>query len=315
MEQQKALREGATQSELRSNSGHDTPTAVIGLAGTNQTRSVYGTVVFDLTLFNEVTKSDYILENIEAGVIDSCIEVIIGLPEIRTRHLIHIIPSYFDTPDSSFFDMTDKLSLELVHITHLVQPTSAIAAVRSTIGNNKAKCIGSRLCKTCATYVHMGYSGTMCSATGRPYVPQERLREAHPPITEEDLIRKELLLDPMDDDDDIEWPYNPYEVEALNEESESPVELLAMITIEGSSWLQSQLKELCMEFIDVFATKVRREPAMVEPLEIKVDQSKWQLPCNRAPPRRHSEEKQSEIRKQVNALLKLGVIQESQATE
>jgi len=35
-----------------------------------------------------------------------------------------------------------------------------------------------------------------------------------------------------------------------------------------------------MEFIDVFATKVRREPAMVEPMEIKVDQSKWQLPCN-----------------------------------
>jgi len=62
-----------------------------------------------------------------------------------------------------------------------------------------------------------------------------------------------------------------------------------------------------MEFIDVFATKVRREPAMVEPMEIKVDQSKWQFPCNRAPPRRHSEEKQVEIRKQIDALLKLGV--------
>jgi hypothetical protein len=54
---------------------------------------------------------------------------------------------------------------------------------------------------------------------------------------------------------------------------------------------------------------------MVDPMEIKVDQSKWQLPCNRAPPRRHSEEKQVEIRKQVDALLKLGAIQESQATE
>jgi len=66
-----------------------------------------------------------------------------------------------------------------------------------------------------------------------------------------------------------------------------------------------------MEFIDVFATKVRREPAMVEPMKIKVDQSKWQLPCNRAPLRRNSEEKQVEIRKQVDALLKLAVIQES----
>jgi len=51
-----------------------------------------------------------------------------------------------------------------------------------------------------------------------------------------------------------------------------------------------------MEFIDVFA-------------------SKWQLPCNRAPPRRHSEEKPVKIRKQVDALLKLRVIQESQTTE
>jgi hypothetical protein len=42
---------------------------------------------------------------------------------------------------------------------------------------------------------------------------------------------------------------------------------------------------------------------------------RWQLPCNRAAPRRHSEEKQKEIRTQVDALLKLGVIKESQATE
>jgi len=112
----------------------------------------------------------------------------------------------------------------------------------------------------------------------------------------------------MDDDDDIE-------AAALNEASESPEELLSLITIQGKSWLQSKLKELCMEFIDVFATKVRREPAMVEPMKIKVDQSKWQLPCNRAPSRRHSEEKQMEIRKQIDALLKLEVIHESQATE
>ena len=65
------------------------------------------------------------------------------------------------------------------------------------------------------------------------------------------------------------------------------------------------------EFIDVFATKIRREPAAVEPLKIVIDDDEWRLPCNRAPPRKHSEE----IRKQVDALLELGVIKESQATE
>jgi hypothetical protein len=54
---------------------------------------------------------------------------------------------------------------------------------------------------------------------------------------------------------------------------------------------------------------VRRTPTDVEPLK------KWRLLCNRAPPRRHSEEKEKEIRKQVDVLLNLGVIKESQDSE
>ena len=60
---------------------------------------------------------------------------------------------------------------------------------------------------------------------------------------------------------------------------------------------------------------MRWEPAAVEPMRIVIDEEKWRLPCNREPPRRHSEEKQKEIRKQVDALLKLGEIKESKATE
>ena len=61
-------------------SRHDVPTSEVGLAGTQLSSSIYGTVVFDLTFFNEVTKSDNILKSIEANVIESCIEVIIGFP-------------------------------------------------------------------------------------------------------------------------------------------------------------------------------------------------------------------------------------------
>ena len=50
-------------------------------------------------------------------------------------------------------------------------------------------------------------------------------------------------------------------------------------------------------------------------MKILIDEDKWRLPCNRAPPRKHSEEKQKEIRKQVDALLELGVIKESRDTE
>ena len=57
------------------------------------------TLTLTLTLANLPRKSDNILRGIIANVIDSCIEVIIGLPDIRMYRLIHRIPSYFDTPD------------------------------------------------------------------------------------------------------------------------------------------------------------------------------------------------------------------------
>jgi len=57
------------------------------------------------------------------------------------------------------------------------------------------------------------------------------------------------------------------------------------------------------------------QPAAVEPMKIVIDEDMWRLPCNRAPPRKHSEEKQKEIRNQVDELLELGVIKESKATE
>ena len=75
-------------------SRHYTPTATVGLAGTVLSSNIYGTVLFDLTFFNEVTKSGNILRGITANVIYSCIEVIIGLPDIRIHRLTHRIPSY-----------------------------------------------------------------------------------------------------------------------------------------------------------------------------------------------------------------------------
>ena len=116
----------------------------------------------------------------------------------------------------------------------------------------------------------MGYDNTRCSLAGRPHRPQRRDTGTHPTIKEEDLIKKKDLLDPLEDDDDIEWKYNPFDADNVNESGETPEELLAKITFEGSEYLQTKLKALVLEFIDVFATKVRRTPADVEPMKISV---------------------------------------------
>ena len=103
-------------------------------------------------------------------------------------------------------------------------------------------------------------------------------------IKKEVLIKKNDLLDPLEDDDDIGWKHNPFDVDHVDESGEAPEELLAKITFEGSEQLQTKLKALVLKFIDVPATKVRRTPADVEPMKIAADNEKWRLPCNRAPP-------------------------------
>jgi len=125
---------------------------------------------------------------------------------------------------------------------HIVQPVSVNSFVGPTLSTRYAKSRGARPCETCAPFISMGYGNTMCSATGRLYTPQERSHIPHPSISEVDLIRKDSVLDPIEDDDGIDWPDSPYEVKALDESSESPTELLALITIKRSPWLQKNLK-------------------------------------------------------------------------
>ena len=118
----------------------------------------------------------------------------------------------------------------------------------------------------------IGYDSTLCAMSGRPFTPQQRVHKRHPTISAEDLIKKKDLLDPLDDDDDdIEWKANPFDVDSLDGPAETPEELMSKITFKGSPQLQTRLKALALEFIDVLQWW---------------NQDKWQLPCNKAPPRR-----------------------------
>ena len=246
--------------------------------------SVYGSVVFDLTLFNEVTRKDHVISNIKASVIDSCIEVIVGLPDIRSHRLIHLIPSYFDTPDPTYLDPQTNSMRTSRGVPHDSTALSLLVPTTIPAKNTAARSRGSVPCSKCSAFIAMGYDHTLCSMAGRPYTPQQRFTKTHPTIREEDLIKKSELLDPLEDDDDIVWKHNPFDAESVTESGEIPEELMAMITFEGSPQLQTRLKALVLEFIDVFATKVRAVSADVEPMKIVVDREKWRLPCNRHPP-------------------------------
>ena len=73
---------------------------IVALAGTSLTSSTYGSVSFNLTFFDELSELNEMIVSIKTKVIDSCIEVIIGRPVIRSHHLTRKIPSYFDEVES-----------------------------------------------------------------------------------------------------------------------------------------------------------------------------------------------------------------------
>ena len=115
-------------SRNRTSNRHDIPTSTMN-------SSVYGSVDFDLTLFNEVTRSDYVLRDIKASVIDSCIEVIIWLPDIRSHRLILLIPSYFDTLDPTYLEPQTISQGDNPKISQDLATLSLLAPSRKSIQN------------------------------------------------------------------------------------------------------------------------------------------------------------------------------------
>ena len=74
----------------------------------------------------------------------------------------------------------------------------------------------------------------------------------------------------MEDDNDIEWPEEPFD-RSDGAEPESPDELLAMIRFAGPPALQEVLRALCRKFIDIISTAVRPLSAKVDSMVIEID--------------------------------------------
>ena len=114
----------------------------MALAGTSLTIPIYGSVVFNLTFFSEVTRSNETLYRLHANVIGSCIDTIVGRPVIREHHLVHKLPHYFDETTSS----KPGLSQSVTPVT----PSLA-----------KASSVCTQTCTTCTPFVMQEYDSTV----------------------------------------------------------------------------------------------------------------------------------------------------------
>ena len=52
---------------------------------------------------------------------------------------------------------------------------------------------------------------------GTPLTPRQREIRDHPLISEAELIKKRDRLDPLEDDGDIDWKHNPFDVDFIDD--------------------------------------------------------------------------------------------------
>ena len=85
------------------------------------------------------------------------------------------------------------------------------------------------------------------------------------------------------------------------------------MTIEGDPELQLAIRKLCKKYKHIFSDKLDAKPASIPPFDLIVDKQKWEVYKNRGPVRVQSTVKQIEIHKQVQEMLKAGIIEKSNA--
>ena len=78
----------------------------------------------------------------------------------------------------------------------------------------------------------------------------------------------------------------------------------------GSPSLKAKLTKLCREYKDIFGLTCRTEPSVLTPFKFEVDDSMWKSQITRGA-RPQSNTDNDEIKRQVEAMLKLGIIRPS----
>jgi hypothetical protein len=140
--------------------------------------------------------------------------------------------------------------------------------------------------------------------------------------THESLWSNQLVATILEEDQTKSWDNNdandffrsdsyPQPLDPLGDPKESTSTIPT--DIHGDIDMIERLISLCHRFVDIFSRDVRPTPADIPPFEIAFDMMKWHQSSNRAPPRPMTIAKQLELKKQLDKLVKLKVIERSEA--
>jgi len=94
----------------------------------------------------------------------------------------------------------------------------------------------------------------------------------------------------------------------LNSEEMSKLHPNCPTRIWGTCQERTQLIALCTEYIGIFSRELNRQPALVPPMEIVVDEDKWFVKANQLAPRLMNNTKQLEIARKTADMVDKGII-------
>ena len=126
-------------------------------------------------------------------------------------------------------------------------------------------------------------------------------------------VRKEELLDPLLDDDTIDYTQTepPWEQQSTDETETKPFKFAENANQEH----EVGVRKLLRKYDETFQATLNNRPAVLEPMVLKVNDAAWKVPRNRTPARFMSELKRAEIKRQVDKMLALNLIRPSQGVE
>jgi transposase InsO family protein len=129
------------------------------------------------------------------------------------------------------------------------------------------------------------------------------------------LVNKTDLLSPEDDgeDESDESLGSQGEIPDHTTTRDSDDEILDKIQMEGTEEFKFKLRQLCRAYIDVLSAEVRNEPAAIIPMQLRLDTDAWRSRRNKQQVRTQTAAKNEEINKQIDAMLRLDVIEASTA--
>ena len=109
--------------------------------------------------------------------------------------------------------------------------------------------------------------------------------------------------------DDLEAIPSYFLSETVDKEKFNPIPT----SIHGPPSLQVKLGVFLEKYKQVFRNTIGPEAALLPPFELVVDQEKWELPKNRGPPRRQTDTRAKELKRQIDVLVDVGGVRPSRA--